>query len=173
MTDFRLFYTPNFAKTKRRESCLSRLLPSSCLRLRTPRRSYQGHQKPKMIAPSLPPLHHASKVTEINQGKEELRQMIFVLFKMPKSWRTSGRSCHLITMERRRKRTLSLQPRQTLPSGRTTARADRKGGMVGALQVEGAMKTEGSKVTSLQKSKEWTCKTLCSSRFLGRGALER
>lgn len=45
-------------------SCGLRLLPNSCLRFRTPSRFYQGRQKLKMIAASLPPLHHASKVHE-------------------------------------------------------------------------------------------------------------
>lgn len=45
-------------------SCVLRLLPNSCLRFRSPSRFYQGRQKLKMIAPSLPQLHHASKVPE-------------------------------------------------------------------------------------------------------------
>lgn len=106
--------------------------------------------------------------------KEQMHQMFFFLifYKMPRSWRTSGRFCHLITTEKRKKRPSSLQPRQKLPSGRTTVGVDRRWGM-GVLQVEAAMKMEVSRVTSLPKSKEWTCKTLCSSKFWEKGALER
>lgn len=159
-------------------SCVFRLLPSSCLRFRTPRRFYQGQQKLKMIAPSLLPLHRASKVPEdmicerheLHTAERTNSPNDFSIFhKMPRSWRTSARFCHLITRERRRKPPSSLQPRQELPSA---VGVDRKGG-VGVLQVESAVKMEASRVTSLLKSKEWTCQTLCSSKFWEKGALER
>lgn len=155
-----------------------RLLPSSCLRFRTPRRLYQGQQRLKTIAPSLPPLRRASKVPgdpihdrhELHTAERTNTPNDFSIFhKMPRSWRTSARFCHSITRGRRRKRPSSPQPLQQLPSA---AGVDRKGG-VGVPQVEAAVKMEGSRVTPLLRSKGWTCKTLCSSKFWEKGALER
>lgn len=64
---FWIILRSNLSKKKRSKKitfCFLRLLLNSCLRFRTPGRLYQGHQKLKMIAPSLLPLRRASKVPE-------------------------------------------------------------------------------------------------------------
>lgn len=152
-----------------------RLLLNSCLRFRIPSRSYQGHQNLKMTVPSLPPLHHVSKVAE----KYERR-----LFDRPKrTSRTNG--CYLCQdateLENIRK-VLSFdhhgEEKKTHPlsaaSSDATIRAKNSGGQEGgdggSAAGEGSHENGGVKCHMAPEVKRMDLQDFVFIKVLGKGS---